>query len=76
VTNAGALYNAGVTSVVEILQGTGHVPVNDQFGPTIFSQSANFVYFMLDLAHAAGQPPQNAAATDAMAGQLRSHAIR
>ena len=52
--NAGALYNAGVVSVPEVLQGAGHVPVNDEFGPTIFSQSANFLYFMLDLGHAAG----------------------
>jgi dienelactone hydrolase len=52
--NAGALYNAGVVSVPEVLQGAGHVPVNDEFGPTIFSQSANFLYFMMDLGHAAG----------------------
>jgi hypothetical protein len=55
--NAGVLYNAGVVSVPEVLQGAGHVPVNDEFGPTIFSQSANFLYFMLDLGHAAGSRP-------------------
>lgn len=70
VANAGALYNAGVLSVPEVLQGAGHVPVNATYGPTIYTQSANFLYFTLDLAHAAGSPPGNAAATDAMAKQL------
>jgi acetyl esterase/lipase len=56
VANAGALWNQGVLSVPEVLQGAGHVPVNTTYGPTIFSQSANFLYFTLDLAHAAGSP--------------------
>jgi acetyl esterase/lipase len=68
--NAGTLYNQGVTSVPEVLQGAGHVPVNKTFGPTIYQQSANFLYFTMDLAHAAGSPPANAAATDAMAKGL------
>jgi dienelactone hydrolase len=72
VANAVALYNAGVLSVPEILQGAGHVPVNSTYGPTIYTQSANFLYFVLDLAHAAGSPPGNAAATDAMAKRLEA----
>jgi dienelactone hydrolase len=76
VANAATLYSAGVTSILEVLQGAGHVPVNDEFGPTIYSQSAYFLYFTLDLAHAAGQPPEHAAATDAMAKQLESRASR
>jgi acetyl esterase/lipase len=71
VANAGALYNQGVTSVPEVLQGAGHVPISTD-GPTIFSQSANFLYFEMDLAHASGSPPANAARTDAMARQLKA----
>jgi dienelactone hydrolase len=67
--NAGALYNQGVLSVPEVLQGAGHVPISTD-GPTIYTQSAYFLYFTLDLAHAAGSPPGNAAATDAMARRL------
>ena len=43
-------------SVPEVLQGAGHVPVNATYGPTIFQQSANFLYWELDLGHAAGSP--------------------
>jgi hypothetical protein len=54
VHNAVVLWNAGVISVPEVIEGAGHVPVNDEFGPTIYSQSANFLYLMMDLGHAAG----------------------
>ena len=73
--NAGALYNAGVTSVPEVLPGAGHVPIGTD-GPTIFTQSAYFLYFTLDLAHAAGQPPAAAAATAALAERLQARASR
>jgi dienelactone hydrolase len=74
--NAGVLYNAGVLSVPEILEGAGHVPVGDpEFGPTIYSQSANFLYYVLDLAHAEGSPAGNAAAADAAAARLRERAL-
>lgn len=74
--NAGTLYNQGVLSVPEILQGAGHVPVNKTYGPTIYQQSANFLYFAMDLAHAAGSPPGSAAATDAMAKRLAPRATK
>jgi dienelactone hydrolase len=54
VHNAVVLWNAGVISVPEVLDGAGHVPVNDEFGPRIYSQSANFLYLVMDLGHAAG----------------------
>lgn len=73
--NAGALYNAGVTSVPEVLLGAGHVPIGTD-GPTIFTQSAYFLYFTLDLAHATGQPPAAAAATAALAERLQARASR
>jgi acetyl esterase/lipase len=71
--NAGALWNQGVVSIPEVLQGAGHVPISTD-GPTIFQQSANFLYFVLDLAHASGSPPGNAAAADAMARRLKAQA--
>ena len=55
--------------------GSGHVPIGTD-GPTIFTQSAYFLYFTLDLAHAAGQPPAAAAATAALAERLRARASR
>jgi acetyl esterase/lipase len=75
VENAAVLYVQGVLSVPEVLQGAGHVPISTD-GPTIFSQSANFLYFMLDLAHAAGSPPANAAKADAMAKRLKAEIRR
>ena len=54
-------------------RGAGHVPLGTD-GPTIYTQSAYFLYFSLDLAHAAGQPPAAAAATAAMARRLQARA--
>ena len=51
VANAGALDNQGAPSVPEVLQGAGHVPISTD-GPTIYTQSAYFLNFTLDLAHA------------------------
>ena len=48
---ANALENAGVNAVLETFQGAGHVPW--QFSSTIESQTSNFFYKYLDLAHAA-----------------------
>ena len=63
-------YNAGVTSVPEVLEGAGHVPIGTD-GPTIFAQSAYFLYFTLDLARrgaAAGRGRRNGRAGRAPAG--------
>ena len=49
---AGRLDNAGVTTSAQVLEGAGHVPVDDTYGPRIFRQSAWFLYWVLDLAHA------------------------
>ncbi len=46
-----ALTNNHVPAVLETFQGAGHVPV--QFLPAVQSQTANFFYQYLDLAHAA-----------------------
>jgi acetyl esterase/lipase len=55
------LYNAGVPVVFEPLDGAGHVPFST-YGQVMITQSVYFCYYMLDLAHAAGQPPTAAAA--------------
>jgi dienelactone hydrolase len=65
VGNAATLLRAGVLSIPEVLDGAGHVPVNPKYGPTIYSQTANFLYMTLDLAHAQGQPVAAARAFDA-----------
>jgi acetyl esterase/lipase len=70
--NAGRLYNAGVLTVAEVLEGAGHVPVDDRFGELISTQSAYFLYWTLDLAHAQGQPPSAAREADATARRLRA----
>ena len=65
VANAAKLLQLGVLSIPEVLDGAGHVPVNPTYGPTIYSQTANFLYLTLDLAHAQGQPAAAARAFDA-----------
>ena len=65
------LYNAHVLVVFEPLDGGGHVPFNT-FGDLLISQSVNFAYAVLDLAHAAGQPAAAARAFDAKAAKLET----
>src|SRR5204862_2776190 len=71
--SAGAvdLYNAHVPVVFESLDGGGHVPFNT-FGDLMISQSVNFSYAVLDLAHAAGQPAAAARTFDAKAAKLEA----
>lgn len=70
VQTASDLHNAGVPVVFEALPNGGHVPMA-QYGDTIVDQSVNFAYGLLDLAHAAGQPPAAAKAFARQAGELR-----
>jgi acetyl esterase/lipase len=65
------LYNAHVPVVFEPLEGGGHVPFST-FGDLMISQSVNFAYALLDLAHAAGQPSAAARAFGAKAAKLRA----
>jgi para-nitrobenzyl esterase len=58
---AADLYNAKVPVIFEQLDGAGHVPFKT-YGDLMITQSVYFCYYMLDLAHAAGQPPSAAAA--------------
>lgn len=68
---AADLYNAHVPLVFEPLEGGGHVPFTN-FGDLMISQSVNFSYAVLDLAHAAGQPAAAARAFDAQVRRLRA----
>jgi acetyl esterase/lipase len=65
------LYNAGIPVVFEALDGAGHVPMAT-FGDQIISQSVYFCYYMLDLAHAAGQPASAARAVESQIDQYPS----
>jgi predicted esterase len=65
------LYNAHVPVVFESLEGGGHVPFAT-FGDLMISQSVNFAYAVLDLAHAAGQPTAAARAFDTKAAKLEA----
>lgn len=67
VSNAAAMYNAGIFTILEPISGAGHGLLADYRG-LIFPQTANFLYLALDLAHADGVP---AAATRAATGAQR-----
>lgn len=71
VQTAADLYNAHVAVIFEPLEGGGHVPFND-FGNLMISQSVNFAYAFMDLAHAAGQPAAAARAFSSEARRLRA----
>lgn len=71
VSNAAAMYNAGIFTVLEPFNGAKHGLVAD-FRDVIFSQSANFLYFALDLSHAAGVPAAAARAAAGAQRELRS----
>jgi dienelactone hydrolase len=67
VNTASAMLNAGVIAILEIQDGAGHVPWA-QYRTLYLEQADWFLYWELDLAHAAGQPP---AATSAAEQKLR-----
>ncbi len=69
VQTAADLFNAHVLVVFEPLDGGGHVPFGT-FGNFMISQSVNFAYAVLDLAHAAGQPAAAGRAFDREATRL------
>jgi acetyl esterase/lipase len=71
VQTAADLDNAGIPVVFESLEGGGHVPMAT-FGDQIISQSVYFSYYLLDLAHAAGQPASAARALESQIEQYPS----
>ena len=71
VQNAAAMLAAGVPVVLEPIEGAGH-GLAAQYGALIDEQSDWFLYDVLDLAHAPGQPAAAARAAEAQARQLRA----
>jgi acetyl esterase/lipase len=58
-----AMLNAGVPAFLELQNGAGHVPWA-QYRTLYLQQADWFLYHVLDLAHAAGQPPAAASASE------------
>ena len=69
VNTAIEMLNAGVPAWLEIQQGAGHVPWA-QYRTLYLQQADWFFYLALDLAHAAGQPPAAARASEQQLGKL------
>jgi dienelactone hydrolase len=63
VDTANAMVNAGVIAFLQIQDGAGHVPWA-QYRTLYLEQADWFLYWELDLAHAAGQPPAAATASE------------
>jgi dienelactone hydrolase len=63
VNTAVAMLNAGVPAFLELQDGAGHVPWA-QYRTLYLQQSDWFFYAALNLAHAAGQPPPAARASE------------
>src|SRR5829696_9940470 len=63
VDTANAMVDAGVIAFLQIQDGAGHVPWA-QYRTLYLEQADWFLYWELDLAHAAGQPPAAATASE------------
>ena len=63
------MVNAGVAAILELQDGAGHVPWA-QYRSLYLQQADWFLYWHLDLAHAAGQPPAAARASEQMLRKL------
>ncbi len=72
VSTAAALLNAGVPAWLQLQEGAGHVPWA-AYRALYLEQSSYFLYFALDLAHAAGQPVSAARAAERQGRRLREH---
>jgi predicted esterase len=62
-TTAVKMLDAGVAAWLQRQDGAGHVPWA-QYRSLYLEQADNFLYLTLDLAHAAGQPPSAARASE------------
>ena len=70
VSNAGRMFNLGLPVVLEPLDGAGH-GLSGQYRDLIQQQSSYFLYGMLDLARAGGQPASAARAFDRQVRRVR-----
>ena len=68
-SNAVKMLHLGIPVVLEPIDGAGH-GLPGEIGPLIREQSSRFLYFMLDLGHAAGQPASAARAAEHQMAQL------
>jgi para-nitrobenzyl esterase len=73
VQTATAMLDNGVPAWLQSQNGAGHVPYV-QYRTLYLEQSTNFLYFALDLGHAAGQPTSAGRAADAQRRQLLEQA--
>lgn len=69
---AGALLGAGVPAWVQIQDGAGHVPWAE-YRSLYIEQTSYFLYHMLDLSRAAGQPASAARTARRQERRLRDH---
>ena len=71
VSNAAKMFNLRIPVVLEPIDGAGHgLPA--QFGPLIREQSSRFLFYLMDLGHAAGQPASAARAAERQTARLRA----
>ena len=75
VSNAGAMYNLRIPVVLEAFEGAGHGLAQAGYGDVIHEQADYFLYYMLDLAHAAGQTAAAARALKPYERALRAHGV-
>jgi acetyl esterase/lipase len=71
VQNAAAMYTLRIPVVFEPIEGAGH-GLPGTIGPLIREQSEYWLYYMLDLGHAAGQPAAAARAAERQIVKLRA----
>jgi acetyl esterase/lipase len=71
VSNAVRMLNLGIPVVLQPIAGAGH-GLPGQIGPLIREQSSRFLYYLMDLGHAAGQPAAAARAAERQTARLRS----
>jgi dipeptidyl aminopeptidase/acylaminoacyl peptidase len=71
VSNAGRMFNLRLPVVLESLAGAGH-GLSGQYRDLIHQQSSYFLYGMLDLSRAGGQPASAARAFDRQVRRLRA----
>jgi predicted esterase len=66
---AGEMLKAGAPAWLQLQEGAGHVPWA-QYRTLYLEQADYFLYFVMDLAHAHGQPPSAARAQARQLGRL------
>ena len=69
VSNFVAMRNAGIATILQPVDGAGH-GLPGLIGPRIRQQSSRFLYFMMDLGHAGGQPASVGRVADRQTAEL------